>query len=262
MTTVTRWLSFRPSWLWFTLGAAAVAGLYGTAVWQAPHLLDQRLLNDENLSAADRLSAEHNARLMAISLGGAFVIGIGLLYTARNYRLARRGQVTDRFTEALVRLGSTEAYVRIGGIYAIEHVMRESANHHGDVVEVLINFVRERVPHVHTSKVPDQPAIYPRPSLPVEPDTDVQIALDALAGRPARPDRERAHLHLHRLHLRGAWLSEARLQGADLNGADLQNAHLDGAQLQGADLTGADLRGADLTGANLQGARLAGARLH
>jgi hypothetical protein len=122
-----------------------------------------------------------------------------------------------------------------------------------DQLEVLTNFVRECLPHVHASNVPDQPAIYPRTSLPVDPDTDVQIALDALAGRPVRPDRERAHLHLHRLHLQGAWLSEARLQGADLNGANLQDAHLDGAQLQGADLTDADLRGADLTGANLQG---------
>jgi len=66
----------------------------------------------------------------------------GLLYTARNYRLSRRGQVTDRFTTALERLGSSELYVRIGGVHALEHVMRDSADHH-DVDRATD---RERVP--------------------------------------------------------------------------------------------------------------------
>jgi hypothetical protein len=170
--------------------------------------------------------------------------------------------VPDRFTKALERLGSPEPYVRIGGIYAIEHVMRESADHHADTVEVLVNFVRHRAPHVRSRAGPTRPVIYPHPPLPVEPDTDVVSALDALINRPARHSRERAHLHLHQLHLQGAWLSDGQLQGADLNGVQLQDAHLDGAHLQGADLTNADLRGTDLTGADLRGALLAGAKLH
>ena len=78
-----------------------------------------------------------------ISVGGAFVVIIGLLYTGRNYRLSRRGQVTDRFTVALERLGSSELYVRIGGVHALEHVMRDSTDHHDDVLEVLTAFLRD-----------------------------------------------------------------------------------------------------------------------
>ncbi|GAA3749559.1 hypothetical protein GCM10022225_37280 [Plantactinospora mayteni] len=44
--------------------------------------------------------------LLAISFGGAPVVLVGPLYTARNYRLSHRGQVTDRLTNALERLGS------------------------------------------------------------------------------------------------------------------------------------------------------------
>ena len=88
----------------------------------------------------------YNARVLVISVGGAIVVGTGLLYTARNYRLSRRGQVTDRFTIALERLGSTELYVRIGGVHALEHVMRDSPDHHDDVIEVLTEFIRGRVP--------------------------------------------------------------------------------------------------------------------
>ena len=55
-------------------------------------------------------------------------------------------QVTDRFTKALERLGSSELYVRIGGVHALEHVMRDSADHHDDVIEVLTEFIRDRAP--------------------------------------------------------------------------------------------------------------------
>ena len=128
-----------------------------------------------------------------IQVGVALVVGIGLFYTAFNYRLSRRGQVTDRFTIALERLGSTELYVRIGGVYALEHVMRDSADHHDDVIEVLIEFIRGRAPelarqsdrqmwmHPVTGSVPD---------LPLEPAPDVQAALTALAHRPPRPERQ------------------------------------------------------------------------
>jgi hypothetical protein len=117
--------------VWTALVALAglVLAAYGYALWRAPALLNQRELS--KLHGADRLSAEYNARLMVISLGGALVVAVGLLYTARNYRLSHRGQVTDRFTKALERLGSDELYVRIGGIHALDHVMRDAASHHG-----------------------------------------------------------------------------------------------------------------------------------
>ena len=60
--------------------------------------------------------------------------------------MSRRGQVTDRFTVALERLGSSELYVRIGRM----HVMRDSAGHHGDVIEVLTGFIRDHTPAPRT----------------------------------------------------------------------------------------------------------------
>ncbi|MCA2217660.1 hypothetical protein [Jidongwangia harbinensis] len=92
------------------------------------------------------LTSRYNSRLLMVSLAGALVVGVGLLYTARSYRLAHRGQVTDRFTKTLERLGSPELYVRIGGIHALAQVMRDSGDHSGDIVEVLVAFVRHRAP--------------------------------------------------------------------------------------------------------------------
>jgi hypothetical protein len=58
--------------------------------------------------------------------------------------LSPREQVTDRFTQALERLGSTALYGRIGGVYCLAHVMRASAERYNDVIGVLVAFGRAR----------------------------------------------------------------------------------------------------------------------
>jgi hypothetical protein len=182
------------------LGLAAAAA-YGVALWRAPGWMH-----------ASKPQDRYDARLLVISVGGAIVVLVGLLYTARNYRLSRRGQVTDRFTVALERLGSTELYVRIGGVHALKHVMRDSAKHHDDVIEVLTAFIRDRAPrrdrqvwHPVTGSVPD-------PDLPPEPMPDIQAALTALGHRPYRLGGQR--VDLSDLHLRSARLYHANLTHA------------------------------------------------
>ena len=154
--------------------------------------------------------------------------------------------MTDRFTVALERLGSSELYVRIGGVHALEHVMHDSAEHHNDVIEVLIGFIRDRAPrresqsdrqvwmHPVTGSVPDLPAVA---------TPDIQAALTALGHRP---QRVRLAIDLSGLHLVGADLTDADLRGAQLTGADLSVAKLVRANLTGTLLDRANLTGADL----------------
>ena len=239
-------------WTLAAIVALAAATVYGLALWQAPGWMHATTPQDR-----------YNARVLVISVGGAIVVATGLLYTARNYRLSRRGQVTDRFTIALERLGSSELYVRIGGVHALEHVMRDSADHHNDVIEVLTEFIRDRTPccaqperqvwmHPVAGSVPDLPSV---------PTPDIQAALTALGHRPHRPERQ--YIDLAGLHFTGAQLRGAILTIANLNGVDLTGARLDGADLTGATLTGANLTrvwlvGADLSRADLDGAQLTG----
>ena len=51
--------------------------------------------------------------------------------------------MTDRYTKAIEQLGSNKLDVRIGGIYALERVARDSARDHPTVMEVLSAFIRE-----------------------------------------------------------------------------------------------------------------------
>ena len=225
---------------WALLAAAVLAGiaLYSWVLWKIP---DQMHLHNPQ----DR----YNARLLVISAGGAIVVGAGLFYTARTYRLSYRGQLTERFTKALEQLGAEQLYVRVGGIQALSRLIHDSPIHHDDTVEVLAAFVRDRAPmtsrYTGSREAEKNPAHEPkRPDLHSSPSADVQAALTAIAHRPRRPER-----------------MAIALAGLDLAGADLESANLARADLAGAELAGVRLRKADMTHANLRAATLVGADL-
>jgi hypothetical protein len=265
----------RSGWRWLIFGASAVVVLtgYGWLVWSAPGLIVGKARLAQIADAAQHSTAEYNARVLVVSMAGATVVIIGLAFTARTYALSRRGQVTERFTKALERLGSDEPYVRLGGVHSLEHVMADSADHELDTVEVLVAFVRDQVPRHRKRKTedlgrwmhPPTDHLPPPPELPAEPTPDVQAALTALGRQPSRYiDGSRlnlAQLHLARADLRGAELGGANLGGAYLGGANLGGADLRSAELGGANLAGANLGGANLGRANLGGANLGGANL-
>ena len=224
------------------------------------------------------------------------------MFTARNFTLSRRShelaeqaQVTERFTKAIGQLGSGKLDVRIGSIYALERIARDSPRDHPAVMEVLTAFVRD---HSH-DQWPRRKADGNFRARTTRPD--VQAALTVIGRRDPARDQDVIDLGganltnaalagarlagayldganltsalLHRADLSGAFLRadlsetslySANLQGAHLMSANLTNAklweaNLSGAWLLGANLTGTDFYDADLTGANLAGARRAGA---
>ena len=227
-----------------------------------------------------RADAINTVRGSLLTAAAGIIAGAALYFTARNYYLARRGQVTDRYTTAIALLASDKAAERIGGIYALEHVLRESPVDHGTVVDVLAAYIRDRAPAQHQPP-PDRaaqqlaagPAASPATADPAEerrsPAADVQAALTVLGRRPDRPeatpldlrDTDLQGAELRRARFAHALLTRSQLDGADLNEAQLQAARLDGAQLHGATLHGAQLQDATLREARLQGATLYGAQL-
>ncbi|MFE1926469.1 pentapeptide repeat-containing protein [Streptomyces asoensis] len=210
-------------------------------IWRGPFLLDGKYLDRKALGDGSAALVT-GLRTAMVAVAAALGAGIALLYTARTYRLTRRGQITDRFTKALERLGSPEIYIRIGGILALEQIVQDAPGQAAtDAAHVLGHFIRHRAPK---TRAPDDPATDP---LPDEPAADVQAALTALTrpGSRTRVD-PREVLDLHGLHLAGA-----RLRFADLSYANLSKATLTKANLIGARLTDADLSGATLPNASL-----------
>ena len=89
-------------------------------------------------------AARDAARGRLVAFGAGLFAAGALIYTARNFSLARQGQVTDRYTKAIEQLGSDKGLdVRIGGIYALERIARDSPRDHPTIMEVLAAFIRD-----------------------------------------------------------------------------------------------------------------------
>ncbi|MEH0929755.1 pentapeptide repeat-containing protein [Micromonospora sp. CPCC 205558] len=212
------------------------------------------------------------------SILSVFFVAVGLYVTneanRKQQQLTAQGQITDRFTKAVEHLGQPGAEkvdVRLGAIYALERIMRDSAEDQRAVVDILAAFVRVHAPKagrhaptpMATAPAPNSVASFPRPPV------DIQAALTVLGRRnathasssPAGLTPRPAPLDLTNTNLSGADLAHADLAGADLAGADLTGAYLAGAYLARAHLADASLADASLTDASLTDANLADADL-
>ena len=122
--------------------AAAWVLFVPVAVWLAHH-------DVVSAKPALLLTARDAARQQLLTAAaGLFAVG-ALGFTALNFTLSRRtfelteqGQVTERYTKAVEQLGSDKLDVRIGGIYALERIARDSARDHPTVMQVLTAFIR------------------------------------------------------------------------------------------------------------------------
>jgi uncharacterized protein YjbI with pentapeptide repeats len=185
--------------------------------------------------------------------------------------LAEQGQVADRCMKAIEQLGAPELVVRVGGIYALERIARDSSVDHPVIMEVLAAFIREKRPRGSSGAQSEAAGLATL--------LDVQAAVTVIGRRNIDYDSRQIDLSgtdlsaasLKSTNFAGADLSFVDLSGADLTRANLGRADLCGAVLSGArlieadmanaDLMGAELGSADLVGADLTGAELAGASL-
>jgi uncharacterized protein YjbI with pentapeptide repeats len=235
--------------------------------------------------------------VMAQILAGTALLS-GLYFTWRTLQVNREGQITERFTRSIEQLGATHGdssnnlELRLGGIYALERIARESEEDHWSIMEILTAYVRQHAPWrpedaqqveedatveknseedsgggSETTEVSALDAYmqaigYSETTEVSAPAADIR-AIMTVIGRRTRSFNhgEPEHLDLRKTNLSGADLSEANLTAASLTKANLSGANLSGADLSGADLSSADLSGADLSGANLTKAHLTEAHL-
>ncbi|MGW2148652.1 pentapeptide repeat-containing protein [Nonomuraea bangladeshensis] len=191
---------------------------------------------------------------------GLLLASGSLVYAdARSIKAAPERRGADGYAEAVRRLGSGEAEVRLAAIHTLRRLARESERDRVTTADVMAAYVREHGSAGQAGR----------------PAADVQTALTVLGSVHDVPDAGRDWVcgcDLARIRVPGAELSGLNLGVAVLTSADLRGARLSGANLDHADLTRADLRGALLDGADLPyavlfmadlgGADLDGADLH
>jgi hypothetical protein len=219
--------------------------------------------------------------LVAVGVGGV----IGIYFALRNAQAVARNSeaavqnalvaserlISERFAQDIEHLASDKLEVRLGGVYALERLAKDSRErNYWTITDLLCAYVREHAPWPALDQRGQAPGGDAEATAPAQPATDVQAALTVL-GRRQRMDGE-PPLDLRITDLRGADLVRADLMRALLFGANLEGAyvwggaHLEEAQMEGARLDGAKLidvflRGADLRGVSFRGADLTGAHL-
>jgi uncharacterized protein YjbI with pentapeptide repeats len=247
----------------------AFAAIVAFALWKLPQWQVAR--SRGRFSAAKRIELENTARSSLAQIIGGAVLLFGVYQTWQTINVNQQGQITDRYTHAIEQLGATDGEgrprleVRLGGIYALERIARDSAEDQGPIMEILTAYVRSNAPRgaemaTPTTAFPDATP----PSLTYRSlRADVEAALVVIGRRDTSHDPSFAEnakagcrLDLAVTDRRGARMEHAALADACLNTTDLRDADLFEADLTNAWLARADLRGANLSGAILRGAYL------
>jgi uncharacterized protein YjbI with pentapeptide repeats len=203
------------------------------------------------------------ASLVAICT--AIVAIATFVVSVRTLQANTRSQTSDRFVKAIEQLGNDKSPdVRLGGIYGLEQLARDTPSDQPAVFDVLTAFVRGQVP-AGTGKCADPSLNLGIPwtlaSHNASPSADVQAAVDAIGRRDRKYDREDQVLDLSHTCLAEAKCTHFQLLGVSLSGADLRNAVLYQADLRQTKLDQANLAGAVIEEANLAGAWLDQANL-
>jgi hypothetical protein len=242
-------------------GLAHSVRSFARYLWAAPAQSYDGLNPEERIKLGNDLRANRIQVITTVvqALGGIAVL-IGIYFAWANLkttqeaqkdsqknqtdalRITQEGQITDRFTKAIDQLGATDdkgnprLELRLGGIYALERIAKESEKDHWSIMEVLTTYVRVHAPAKKTDDKPSgsdganarsNNANPPGPVAIAAPSPDIQAIL-TIIGRRERNFEEGTseHLDLTQTNLKDAHLEDAHLEGAHLNGANLEGAHL------------------------------------
>ena len=316
LRSLTRWCRSTWSWSFWRDWPAGVKCI--AVIWMLlpfPHLyeilkvwlpwihplLDWFGINLPALAQAeqDQSSFDHvrTSMLVIAAWYGVFFLIWRTVLADKQTEINRESHYTELFTKAVEQLGAVRQdrepalETRIGAIFALERLAKDSERDYGPIIETLATYIRE---HCRDPKSFDdedligedfneawQAWIESLRENPPANRSDVAAALTVLSRREKnrnwtstdgieiQPDFTGANFQSANLEYANlsdtkflrADLSDATLWEADLSGAFLEIANLSGASLLRANLSDAYLVEANLSGANLWRADLSSANL-
>jgi hypothetical protein len=249
--------------------SAAVTILLLLTIWYLPKFYVRSLLIETGKNfdrEKERLKLEDDTRKTFAQIVGGIVFLGGLIFTYNAFRLQQNtftlqqeGQFTDRFTKAISQLGDDKLEIRLGGMYALERIAKDSPKDHWTIMEILSAFIREKAKKDEPDKRNETKKIKNNVNeLKTIPElaTDIQTALTIIGRRKYEQDPFLAKIDLRKTNLKGAYLNGLYFNRADFTDADLTEANLLGAYLNDAIFTKAKLFKARLAVAKLNGAKL------
>jgi hypothetical protein len=120
--------------IWFIFFVLAIAFVLYTVIW-CYNLIFTYPVNQVSqitnvTESADLVNKYRTTSVQIVAIiaqiFGGIAILIGIYFAWGNLITARDGQITERFTRAVDQLGNEKMEIRLGGIYALERISRES----------------------------------------------------------------------------------------------------------------------------------------
>jgi hypothetical protein len=156
----------------------------------------------------------------------------------------RQRRIVESFTKAVEQLGSDKLEVRVGGIFALERLSRESVDDYWTIMEILAAYVRDHMPYAMVQDRISERAYFlwlqaGRPeglseefwAMAVrlerikEPPTDIAAVLAVIKGRSAE-NRRREREEDRFFDLSGTYLNRGFFWNIHLEGADFAHSTL------------------------------------
>jgi hypothetical protein len=277
-----------PSWRPFARNAVPFVGsagfllLVATCVLILPSFLVSHDIGSQTIGSdftvANRLEAINNVRSTLINgIGGALVL-VGIFFTWQQLRVDKEGDITDRFTNAVEQLGNESSDVRLGGVYALERMARDSEKDRKQIAEILASYITAHspwpLPQEDNGNNPDsatksakgsssntgttRPTTSDEDASLAERAPDIQAALTVL-GRNGYFSRVTNPLLVQNVNVRHADMFELDFWGAYFGGSNFTGAILIGTRLDEARLFSVQFDNANLFHTSFDGAKLCGA---
>lgn len=246
-------------------------------LWQVPRWQAAAWRQSMALKEREIFDIENSARATLGQILSGVAVLAGLIFawqqlgnTSQTLFVSQEGQITDRFTRAVGQLGDDDLTIRLGGIYALERIARDSERDHETVMEILAAFARQRsaaeLAAAAAEAGPGTPVLTSANGQTARAASltsvrDIPLDIDVVLKVISRRDSGRDGIGC--IDLSGINLARFQLGGSSLNLTNicLREADLRSAELAGVDFSGADLAGSDFTGANLDRANLSEAQL-
>jgi uncharacterized protein YjbI with pentapeptide repeats len=243
--------------LYVALSGITIVATVLSFLWFVPQIQGRYFSTGVPASEVPALINDYRQTWAQILGGLALLLGLYLTWrrvdvSQQTLETAQEQQVTERFTRAIDQLGALSEQgaprleIRLGGIYALERIARDSEKDYWPIMEVLTAYVRENEPRTsYENKIEGQEPQLLKP--------EVQAIISILRRSTHRPvPRQGRGLSLERSYLAGSNFSEAYLYNASFDYSSLRlslfpNANLDRSKFQYADLQGALLNDATIS---------------
>jgi hypothetical protein len=198
--------------------------------------------------------------------GGIFIF-MTLLLSWQSVIVSKEKQITEVLGKAIEQLGSESMEIRLGGIYTLERISRDSNKDFWTVIEILMAYIKRK--NFSTDDDILEPDNDFPPPLQKALPSDVLAALKIISRRIVSQDPynlviDLSQCNFNKICLEKAHFDRLNLSGASFKESDLANGHflyadLSNANLSNADLSNSNFRYANLSDSNFQNAKLEGA---